>query len=224
MPSPGASPTAAPARAQPGAGQGQRGPPSPPIPSPQGAARQGRGAGSVPARVKQAGPAGVGRWRWETQVGVGGPILAVSALQGSHRRGSLLCRNRASIDLLLLKPERLSGTLPPSCPRTPFLERSVLCALGGRDRPPTAPGRGSGPRWVPVAGRAGGTGAGEAIPHLAPTAPPRSSSQPPLPPALPARPARPALPTGLRAALSPHHGRWWQRGLGGTRWPFHLLG
>lgn len=125
---------------------------------------------------------------------------------GEGSAGVCSGQNRASIDLLLLKPELLSGTLQPGCPRTRFLERAFPRALasGGRS-PPKAPGRGTGHCRVQTAARAGeasaGTGAEESILRLTPTAPLPSSSQPLLPPALLGSPGTPG--TARRAQGSP---------------------
>lgn len=48
---------------------------------------------------------------------------------GKEAVGVCSGRNRASIDLLLLKPELLSGTLQSGCPCTRFLEGAVPGAL-----------------------------------------------------------------------------------------------
>lgn len=132
---------------------------------------------------------------------------------GEGSAGVCSGRNRASIDLLLLKPELLSGTLQPGCPHACFLERAILCALAGGVGPPkyldAAPGSGgSRGRSSPA-----GTGAGGTILCMAPTSL--------LPVALsnlhpsthhPSTPApsiwHPVLPTGLRAALAPQSVCW----------------
>lgn len=62
-----------------------------------------------------------------------------AAMAGEAGEGSAgVCsgRNRASIDLLLLKPKLLSGTLQPGCPRTRFLERTAPRAPAWGDSPP----------------------------------------------------------------------------------------
>lgn len=56
---------------------------------------------------------------------------------GKEAAGVCSGRNRASIDLLLLKPELLSGTPQSGCPCTRFLEGAVPRALtGGGTVPP----------------------------------------------------------------------------------------
>lgn len=84
------------------------------------------------------------------------PIRA--AMAGGAGEGSAgVCsgRNRASIDLLLLKPELLLGTLQPGCPRTRLVERTAPCALAWGDSPPKAPGPGAGPHRDQAAAGAG---------------------------------------------------------------------
>lgn len=93
-----------------------------------------------------------GRVKLAGQAGVHLGSMCHCQSQGSHpfcptrkpppreaREGSAgVCsgRNWASIDLLLLKPELLSGTLQPGCPHTCFLERAVLRALTGEGQSP----------------------------------------------------------------------------------------
>lgn len=127
--------------------------PSHPLPMRCSRARQGRGAGSMPGRDEagsagRCGPSVLGNTRAVARV------MRLPQGRGSHpghfcpagkppageaREGSAgVCsgRNRASIDLLLLKPELLSGTLQPGCPRVCFLERAILRAFAGGGRSP----------------------------------------------------------------------------------------
>lgn len=125
---------------------GAAGTPGPP--SPRGAAGAGR-AGAQAARGAGRSRQGGQAWAIGTRKRTcsrqgrgshpGGLSPAGKPPAGEAGEGSAgVCsgRNRASIDLLLLKPELLSGTLQPGCPRARFLERAVPRALAGGGRSP----------------------------------------------------------------------------------------
>lgn len=133
---------------------------------------------------------------------------------GEAREGSAgVCsgRNRASIDLLLLKPELLSGTLQPGCPRMCFLERAILRAFASGGRSPQStwprhwPTPGSGGSWGTGGSRGDGSWGVNSVlgAHLS-AAQRLSAPRHPRPSSV--RPAPPVLPTGLRAAPSPRSG------------------
>lgn len=83
--------------------------------------------------LRNVGPLGIGKHR-----GAGSALpshvpapAAATCPGGPGKEAAGVCsgRNRASIDLLLLKPELLSGTLQSGCPCTRFLEGAVPSAL-----------------------------------------------------------------------------------------------
>lgn len=175
--------------------------------------RQSWGAGSVPGQAAacRAGRRGPSALRTPRTMARAGALTRVvlpygEAAGGRCQGGSTgVCsgQNRASIDLLLLKPELLSGTPQPGCPRVLPGKGCPVCPHQREMGPPkhlAAAMACAGFGWQP------GQGAKDSVLPLVPTSSWLPVAHcPPGPPQL-----TPVLPAVLRAVLSPHGG--WQDG------------